>query len=227
MTPLTEDMIAFNQADVKQVALSVPDQAKAFTVSNNDDYTAGESLLATCKQIENEIHATFDPIVDKAHQAHKEAVAQRKKYLDPIEDGRRILKGKMIAYQSEQERKQREEQARLEAEARKRAEDEALALAAQAEAEGDKETAEAIIAEPVQVAPVVVPRTAPAASRLSAGRSVWSAEVVSLMALVKAVAEGKQPITLIQANETALNGMARSLKSAMNIQGVRAVERKV
>ena len=222
---MTTELI--EREDAKQIALTVPEQAKALTVASNEDYAAGESLLATCKQLENEIHATFDPIVEKAHQAHKEAVSQRKKYLDPIEDGRRILKGKMIAYQSEQERKQREEQARLEAEARKRAEDEALALAAQAEAEGDTETAEAIIAEPVQVAPVVAPRTAPAASRLSAGRSVWSAEVVSLMEMVKAVAEGKQPITYLQANEPALNSRARSDKSFMNVPGVRAVERKV
>lgn len=213
--------------DAKQVALTVPEQAKALTVATLEQYQEGESLLATCKQIETEIHATFDPIVDKAHQAHKEAVAQRKKYLDPIENGRRILKDKMIAFRDEEERKQKEEQARLDAEARKRAEDEQLALAAQLEAEGDKETANAIIAEPVQVAPVAVQKTAPAASRLSAGRSVWSAEVVSLLSLVKAIAEGKQPITLIEPNMTALNGMARSLKGALAIPGVKAVERKV
>ena len=213
--------------EVEQKALTVPDQAKALTVSTNEQYEQGEGLLATCKQLETEIHAAFDGIVDKAHQAHKEAVAQRKKYLDPIEEGRRILKGKMIAYQDTQERIRREEQARLEQEARKRAEDEQIAIAAQLEKEGDKETAEAVLSEPVQVAPVVAQRTAPAASRLSAGRSVWSAEVTNIMALVKAVAEGKQPITLIQANETALNGMARSLKGSMAIPGVKAVERKV
>ena len=223
MTPTT----VMERNEIEEKALSVPDQAKALTVTTNEQYAEGEALLMLCKVLETEVHETFDGIVEKAHQAHKEAVAQRKKYLDPIEDGRRILKGKMIAYQSEQERKQREEQARLEAEARKRAEDEALALAAQAEAEGDKETAEAIIAEPVQVAPVVAPKIAPQASRLSAGRSVWSAEVVSLMALVKAIADGKQPITLIEPNMTALNGMARSLKGSMVIPGCRAIEKKV
>ena len=213
--------------EVEQKALSVPDQAKALTVTSNEQYEQGEGLLTICKQLETEIHAAFDGIVEKAHQAHKEAVAQRSKYLMPIEEGRKILKQKMIAYQSDQELKRFKEQQRLEAEARKRAEDEALAAAVQAEAEGDKETAEAILAEPVQVAPVVAQRTAPAASRLSAGRSVWSAEVVSLLALVKAIAAGTQPITLIEANMTALNGRARSDKNYLSIPGVRAVERKV
>ena len=213
--------------EVEQKALTIPEQAKGLTVSSNEQYEQGEGLLATCKQLETEIHAAFDPIVEKANLAHKEAVAQRTKYLTPIEEGRKILKQKMIAYQSDQEIKRFKEQQRLEAEARKRADDEALASAVQAEAEGDKETADAILSEPVQVAPVVAQRTAPAASRLSAGRSVWSAEVVNLMMLVKSIAAGTQPITLIQANETALNGMARSLKGSMAIPGVKAVERKV
>lgn len=222
MTPVTLEV-----EQVEQKALSVPDQAKALTVASNDDFLKGETLLATCKQLETEIHSAFDPIVEKAHQAHKEAVAQRKRYLDPIEEGRRILKGKMITYTQEQERIRREEQARLEAEARKRAEDEALALAAQAEAEGDKETAEAIISEPVQVAPVVVQKTAPAPSRLSAGRTIWYAEVTDLKTLCKAIVEGKQPVTLIEANMVSLNKMATALKGSMSIPGVVAKSKTV
>ena len=206
----------------EQKALSIPDQAKALTVASNEDYTQGETLLSSCKQLETEIHAAFDPIVEKAHLAHKEAVAQRAKYLNPIEEGRKILKQKMIAFQQEQERIRREEQARLEAEAQKRAEDEALALASQAEAEGNTEMAEAIISEPVQAAPVVLPKMAPKASRLSAGKTLWYAEVTDIKALCKAIADGKASINLIEPNMTALNNMARAMKSTMNIPGVQA-----
>lgn len=211
---------------VEEKVLTIPEQAKAFTVNSNDDYIAGESLLASCKEMENEIHATFDPIVEKAHSAHKEAVAQRKKYLDPIEEGRKILKQKMIAYQDEQERIRREEQRRIEAEAKARAEQEALEAAVAAEQSGDNETAEAIISEPVYVPPVMVAKTAPAASRLSAGREVWSGECVNLMALAKAVVEGKQPLSYLQASKTVLD-VAAKMKSSCNIPGVRAVSRKV
>ena len=215
------------QTEVEQKALTVPEQAEVFAVTTNDEYSRADEYLALWKSLEDEIHKDHDVVIKGLNDGHKKAIALRDKYLTPINTGRKLLKGKMIVYQDAQERIRRVAQAKAEAEARKRAEDEQLALAAQLEKEGDTETAEAVLAEPITPPPVVVPRTAPAASRLSAGRSVWSAEVVNLMALVKAVAEGKQRITLIQANETALNGMARSLKSGLAIPGVRAVERKV
>lgn len=172
----------------EQKALSVPEQAKAFIVSDNDQYVKGEEFLATCKALEDEIHKAWDETVELAHAAHKSAVASRKKYLDPLEEGRRILKGKMITFQTEQERIRKEKQRQAEAEATAREEEEKLAAALQAEQEGDKTTADAILEEPVQTAPVIVPKTAPAPSRLSAGREVWSAEVTNLMELVKGIA---------------------------------------
>ncbi len=220
-------MTATAVMEVEEKALSVPDQTKSMTVASNEDYEQGEILLASCKQIENEIHATFDPIVDKANQAHKEAVAQRKKYLDPIEEGRRILKGKMITYQQEQERIRQEEQRQAEEESKRRSEEEALAAAVQAEQEGDTETAEAILAEPVRAAPVIIPKTAPAPSRLSAGRTMWYAEVTDLKALCKAIVDGKAPITYIQANMTALNSRAKSDKNLLSIPGVQAKNKMI
>jgi hypothetical protein len=56
---------------------------------------------------------------------------------------------------------------------------------------------------------------------------MWYAEVSSLQMLCKAIAEGKQPVTLIQANMTALNSMAKALKSSMNIPGVVAKSKTV
>jgi hypothetical protein len=59
-----------------------------------------------------------------------------------------------------------------------------------------------------------------------AGQSVserWHAEVVDLLALVKAVAEGRAAITFLEPNMPALNKQAQSLKRAMNLPGVKAV----
>jgi hypothetical protein len=209
-------------------ALSVPEQATVITVSNNDDHAKGEALMTSWKELETEIHSTFDPICDKAFQAHKESVAQRNKYLDPLETGRKILKQKMMAFQDEMERLRRAEQLRLDKEAKERAEEEALLLAAQAEADGDKETADAILTAPLDVAPVMAQKTAPPASRLTAGRSVWSGEVVSLLALVKAVAAGHQPITLLMVNQPNLNSAAKLIKINGSVQhGWKVVEKRV
>ena len=150
----------------------------------------------------------------------------------------------------ERERLEAEERARVAAEqARllKEEEDRRLAEAGAAEARGDTETAariiEAPIAPPVVAArPVFVP-VAPAPPRpVAAGvsfRDNWSAEVDDLAALVRAIAGecptcrctsphvGSQPITLVAATMPALNQMARALKEAFNVPGVRAVNERL
>jgi hypothetical protein len=76
---------------------------------------------------------------------------------------------------------------------------------------------------PVFVPPVQVQRAMAAGISFA---TTWSAEVTSLAELVQAVARGEQPITLLQANMVALNGMARSLRGAMKIPGVKAVPKR-
>lgn len=207
--------------DEKQ-AISLTEQVNALVIVTNEDRLSAETLLESLSEAEKRVFSYLDPPRAKAYEDYQYHKTRLDEAINPIKQAKKDAKQKCITWDNEQERKRREEQARLEAEARKRAEDEALALAAQAEQEGDTETAQAILEQPVQAAPVVVQRTSPAPSRLSAGRKVWSAEVVSLMALCKAVAEGKQPITLIMANQPALNKMATALKESMNIPGVKA-----
>ena len=177
--------------------------------------------------LEDEIFAYLDPARERSYRDYQYHKKRLDDAITPVQEARKIIKGTCMAFDAAQERLRREEQLRLEAEARKRADEQALAEALAAEQSGDKELAEQIIEEPVYVPPVTVARTAPAPSRLSAGRSVWAAEVTSLMALVKAVAEGKQPISLLEPNMPVLNGLARSLKSTWVCPGVRAVEKKV
>lgn len=206
-------------------AMSVPQQAHKFEIASNDDLLKADELLTSWRGIEGEIHAAFDPIVEKAHQAHKEAVAQRKKYLDPIEEGRRILKPKMADWNAAQERIRQEEQKAAEAAALKRAEDEALEMAALAEKSGDKALAETILAQPVTPMPVMVPKLAPKTATRFQVR--WYAEVISLKDLCKEIAEGRQPVELVEANMVALNKLAGALKGSLNIPGVVAKTKTV
>ena len=77
------------------------------------------------------------------------------------------------------------------------------------------------------VLPVVA--ATPAAPKVSglSFRETYKAEVTDMRALVQAVASGAQPITLLQANQTALDGMARALKEALAIPGVRLVKDRI
>ena len=55
----------------------------------------------------------------------------------------------------------------------------------------------------------------------------WSAQVTNLSDLVKAIADGRQPITLIQPDMTVLNKLARALQGQMSVPGVKAVSESV
>jgi len=210
---------------VEDRAVSVPQQAQAFTVASNADMLRADELLITWRTLEAEVHEAFDGIVDKAHQAHKEAVAQRKRYLEPIEQGRAILKPKMAEWNKEQERIRQEEQRKAEEAARKRAEDEALEMAALAEKVGDNALADAIMEQPITPMPVFVPKLSPKTATRFQER--WYAECVDIKALCRAIADGKQPIALIEPNMVALNKLAGALKGSMQIPGVVAKSKTV
>lgn len=195
----------------------------------------------------------MDPICDTTHKAWKTALGQREALRGPFVEADKAYSRAMGIYEQEQERQRREteeraqrerqrleadECARVEAEQRrltKEVEDRRLAEAVAAEARGDTDTAERLIEAPIPV-PMVAPRpvfvpVVPAPARPAAAgvsfRDNWTAVVDDLPALVKAVADGKAAITLLQPNQTALNGVARSLKAALAIPGVRAVNERI
>jgi hypothetical protein len=222
---MTTELTEKTQVDVEATELT--SKATALVIVTNDDRIFAEDLSQLLKKAEDALFAEYDPPRAKAYenyQYHKNRLDVR---LNPVKDARKALKNRIMAWDDEQERIRREEQRRLDEEARKKAEEETLAMAAQAEAEGDKEAAEALLEAPLDVPSSVVPKAAPAASRITAGRTQWYAELVNFMALVKAVAEGKAPITFLQANMTNLNSRAKADKEHFSVPGVRARNKRV
>ncbi len=207
-------------------ALTVKEQAMVLTITDAPGYERAKELLLSIKDLRKEISDTFKPIIEKAHQAHKEALAQQKKVEAPLIEAEGIIKPRIAAFLEEEERKRRAEEDRLRKIAEKEEEDRRLAAALAAEAEGDSEEAEAILDDvPPYIPPPVVPRTVPAGGGISM-RETWSAEVVDLTALVKAVAEKKVPLVAIQANMIFLGQQARSLQGECKIPGVRVYSTK-
>jgi hypothetical protein len=92
---------------------------------------------------------------------------------------------------------------------------------------------ESVPAPPVVVvkpAPVFVPPAIVAAPPKAEGvssRELWGAEVTDFRALVQAVAEGTVEIAVLQPNTTVLNGLARTLRAALNLPGVTAVSKRI
>lgn len=232
-------------------ALTWPERARKVSIVDQRTYDTAVDLIKGATVLRGEIVSHHEPIKKSAWAAHKAAVAAEKKLLAPVDEALSILRGSIGDWDRRQEQLRRQEEARQREEARRqeieRRKSEAESLAAQRKAEEEARLSAAVEAEksgasaeevdfvmdapeeftptpPVSI-PVSAPRSTPTYQKAAgiSRREVWSAEVVSIQELVRAVADGKAPITLIQANNTALNGMARSLKSAMAVPGVRAV----
>jgi len=245
---MTTDLATADAPQLEQQGSTLARTIDALQVTTPETYVEAGHLLLTVAAYIKRVGEIMDPVVTAAHHAHQVALQQRAKLLGPAETAKRTLGQRRTAYEQEIERQRREaeavrqrEQERLEAAERTRvaaeqrrlqaeAEERQLAEAAAAEAVGDAELAERIVSErqvvelpaprPVLLPPVSVP-TLPRVAGVSS-RESWRAEVTDLMVLVKAVAAGIQPITLVEANMVALNGLARSLKQAMRVPGVRA-----
>ena len=112
--------------EITKEGQSLTIQAKDFLIQNQEGYSVAGNLWQLAKDLRAKIAETFDPIISKAHAAHKEAVAQKKKHDDPLEQAQRTIKGKMIAWDQEQAAIARKKQLELEAAEKKRAEEEAL-----------------------------------------------------------------------------------------------------
>lgn len=211
----------------QQGTIALANELKALTVTNAAEYEFAQKMIERSAEYEKRWDELTGPAKKAAYDSYQKSLRLHDDPITELKSARGKAKQECLKWADEQERIRREEQLRLEEIARKQAEEEQIAAALEAQAEGDSETANAIIAQPVYVPPVNVPKPAVQASRLTAGRSVWSAEVLDLMALVKAVAAGTAPITFIEPNMVNLNAQARASKQATKVPGVRAIEKRV
>ncbi len=221
---------------VQKEVLPIPEQAKMIVVRDQPSLVKANDFFLTIKALRKKIADTFDPIISKAHAAHKEALNQKSLIEAPLATAEKYLNGQVTAYHQEVEKKRREEEelarqkAIVEEMERRKAEEEIrMTQAAALEAVGAKEEAEALVAETIEenekpVEIYVPPPTTPKADLTGVSiKTYWSAEVTDLKVLCRAVAEGKAPIACVEPNMAVLNAQARALKKEMNIPGVKAV----
>lgn len=158
--------------------------------------------------------------------------------IDTLKQAEQTIKNAMLAFDEEQERiRKAEEERRL---AEQRAEEQRAAEAARqaqqalesaktpdqvAEASAKLEQATVRQAEIQHTPAPIVASATPKVAGISK-KTTWRGECTDKMALIKAVAAGNAPITLLDVNESVLNQMARAMKETMNFPGCRAVEDK-
>jgi hypothetical protein len=200
----------------------------ALVVQSPEEYSATAEHLKTIKTFQRSVVDWFRPLKAKAKAAHDGLCIEERKMLQPSYEDENRIKAALVAYNNKQEQLRREETLRLQREQREREEaerlEQAAALECEAQATGEagyQEAAQHLLDAPMAISSVE-PET-PATPKVEglSYRETYRAQVLDLMMLVKAVAAGQQPIALLLANQSALDGMARSLKTSMAIPGVR------
>ena len=205
-------------------ASGILEQAKVYKISTSAQYQSAGTELTRIKGVRQQVDELFDPIVRKAHEAHKAALASKKKLTDPLDMAERAIKQSMIAYNREEERKAREIEARLRAEAEEKARKEQEKLLAKAEKaldKGQEEKAEALLEQAEEVIPVV-PIIAPPVERVAgvATRKTWKARVTDAQK-IPAYFNGMEIRTIKQ---SALDNIARMTSGQAEIPGVEFYE---
>jgi hypothetical protein len=168
------------------------------------------------------IGAELDPKISAAHKAHKLLVAEKNARVSQYMQAGQIASDAIRAYNSLKVREAAALSAELTARAKAQAEEAIIHEAVALESAGAPEAGDALLAAPIEPVATYVMPDIPKIEGLSVSER-WHAEVVDLLALVKAVAEGRAAITFLEPNMPALNKQAQSLKRAMNLPGVKAV----
>lgn len=213
-----------DQAIFKQAANSL-ETARAYQIDSQEMRDMAGDDLQQIKRLQKSIEGQRLELTAPLNAVVKRINDLFRPPKDWLDEAERMLKGAIIGYDQAQAEKAAEEQRQRDDAVR--AERERLAAGAEKAREaGRVEEAQAMaqVAEMVIAPPVTVPvqKTAGISTR-----SNWTAEVVDLMELVKAVAAGTQPLSLLQADTTRLTQMAKALKAELNIPGVRAVENTI
>jgi len=196
--------------EISTKTLTVPERARQVQITDDATYKQAGEVLLQIKDLRRQVDEAFDPIISKAHEAHREALGQKKRAEAPLVEAEGIMKPRIAAYINEINRKRAEEEARLREEARKAEEEKRLQEAINAEAAGQTEKAEEILAAPVSIARVRPITEAPKVAGVSIQKR-WSYRIVD---------ETKIPREYLSPDPAKINAVVREFKGETVIPGV-------
>lgn len=206
-------------AEMQERMNALPVEADALTVQNQEAFEVGGVLLVGLLERRKAVTDFFEPMRKASHAAYQRVLEQRDAVLAPIQKAEALIRNRMAAYVDNQNRLRLKAESDAREAARKVAEAEREVEVAAAVAEGasDAEVV-AVASKELVVIPEPVAVQKPAAEGISA-RKIYRAQVVSLVALIGHVAKHPDLVHLLEPNQSALNGMARSLGDAFKLPG--------
>jgi len=218
--------------EVAKLVPPVVSQARQMTVESVEDYEMAGSFLQLIARRRKQIEEVFDPIVSKAHGTWKEACNQRSKLIEPLEEAKTFVNGKLRSFDMEQDRIRRQEEARLAEIAKKQRDDDAIKEAEALKAAGEHELAEMalqVAAEapaPVVVLPSSTPKMAEMQSRVSWKWRFRRGEKEALKAFVKLAASNDQLLAYLCFNEQVVSATVRAQKGLTSIPEIEVYSEK-
>lgn len=215
---MTETQVVYETETVKSQALEISEQAKTLKVLDEETYIEASEMLRTLKTMKSKVTDFFAPMKAKSYAAWKEICAKENEAVRPLDEADKLVRVEAGKYLEEQERIRKEAQRKAEEEARIAAEKEKQKLleqAIKAEERGKAEKAEALIekAESVYVEPVIIPSAVEKTSRLENGSVTRKSDiqviVVDPVLLIKAIAENKVPVSVVEFKLNAIKNWAK------------------
>jgi len=214
-------------SEVAETANTFLQTVNCMDICNPEVYESAGVQLRGIKKFATTIEAERKKITAPLDAAKKAVMDLFRKPTEDLKVAKTIVEGSMLRYRAAEEKKRQAKEKKLQEAAEREEEKKRKALEKRAdnwEAKGKTDKAEGLRdeAESVHVPRPITPPTVNSGEGESV-RENWSAEVVDLKALIKAVVDGQAPTTCIQANMTVLNSQARNLKGTMTYPGVKFV----
>jgi len=205
------DLIIAKNNELVNESESLLKEAKTISVYDTASMDTATILLKGNKELLKKINNTFDPIIKKTNEAHKEAVAQKKQYAEIPLRVEKLLKTKIGSYLDEQRRKAEAEAKREQEEEQRKAEERRLAEAEELEKQGHTQEAQAVLDQEI-----ITPKIQAAPVEKSAGlstRVIWKYRITNINLI---------PREYMVPNETMIGSKVRTDKDKTNIPGIEA-----
>jgi hypothetical protein len=186
-------------------------------VNSNNDLTKATTCIKGIKSMCEKVKSSFDPIVDKAHKAHKEAIGQRDKYLKPLLELEKRFKDAILVFNRKMEEEQKERIRLANERMAKEAEEKKQNLLEEAKKTDDAWEKEELNEKAQAIAPVTCDASNKAIeSEGMSIRKTWKARVIDINLIPR-------EYLIIEANMSALNQHARNNRE-VSIEGVEFYE---
>ncbi len=225
MTPPEASVLDVPSQAIKDEAVSWPDKAKAALITDHESYHGVAEFLLGIKALRKKIAETFDPHIKRAFEAHRALTKEKADAETPLTDAETLIKGRLAAWDTEQERLRLEAQRVADEKARQSEEDDRLARAAAMEIEGQQFGDEQMVAEAheliTQPAPVIV---APPVARATPKVSGISYRTVVKFRIVNPDLVPRQYCAPVEAK---IRGIVTALGMNANIPGVQTYTERV